>query len=60
VAEDLRGDYRVLAPDLRGHGGGSYYQTQLTGLTIIAHSLGGSIALLCDLFTPHVRAFLGA
>jgi pimeloyl-ACP methyl ester carboxylesterase len=64
VALDLRRDYHVIAPDLRGHGdsswaiGASYSMidytldvAQLLGaldffpITIIGHSLGGSIAL---------------
>ena len=64
VAQDLRRDYHIVAPDLRGHGdsqwsiGGSYAMVdytldvaQLLGalevehVTIIGHSLGGSIAL---------------
>jgi pimeloyl-ACP methyl ester carboxylesterase len=64
VAEALRGDYHIIAPDLRGHGdsqwaiGGSYAMVdyvldvaqllgalQLFPVTIIGHSLGGSIAL---------------
>jgi pimeloyl-ACP methyl ester carboxylesterase len=64
VAQELRHEYHIIAPDLRGHGdsqwaiGGSYAMvdyvldvTQLLGavqffpITIIAHSLGGSIAL---------------
>jgi len=64
VAEDLRNDYHIIAPDLRGHGdsewlkGGSYTQldyvydiaqllnqTKMTPVTIIGHSLGGSISL---------------
>ncbi|MEQ8858555.1 MAG: alpha/beta hydrolase [Pseudomonadales bacterium] len=65
VAEALRDDYHIIAPDLRGHGdsqwmiGGSYNQidyvydiaqllrqTDMNPVTIVAHSLGGSIALL--------------
>ena len=64
VAQDLRGDYHIIAPDLRGHGdsqwmlGGNYsmvdyvadiaqlvHQKQEAPITIIGHSLGGSIAL---------------
>ena len=64
VARDLRRDYHVIAPDLRGHGdsawaiGGMYSQSefvlditqlvealQLSPLTIISHSMGGSVAL---------------
>ena len=64
VAEALRHDYHIIAPDLRGHGdsqwmvGGSYnqvdyvydiaqllHQKQMTPVTIIGHSLGGSISL---------------
>ncbi len=64
LAQRLRDDYHIIAPDLRGHGdsqwmlGGSYTlaeficdvaqlveQTDLTPLTIIAHSLGGMITL---------------
>jgi len=65
VAERLRDRYRIIAPDLRGHGdsewatGASYneinyiydiaqlvLQKKMAPVTIIAHSLGGSIALL--------------
>ena len=65
VADELRHDYHIIAPDLRGHGdsewlvGGGYYlidyvydiahlifQKKMSPLTIIGHSLGGSISLL--------------
>jgi len=64
VAEALREDWHVIAPDLRGHGDsqwtsdGSYdlasyvydlaqlvHQQRLAPVSIIAHSLGGHIAL---------------
>ena len=64
VAEDLRKDYHIIAPDLRGHGdsqwmiGGSYnhinyvydiaqllHQKEMSPVTILSHSLGGSISL---------------
>jgi pimeloyl-ACP methyl ester carboxylesterase len=64
VAEALSADWRIIAPDLRGHGdsahalGGDYgmagyvydlaqlvHSQQLAPVTIIAHSLGGNIAL---------------
>jgi pimeloyl-ACP methyl ester carboxylesterase len=75
VAEALRDDYHIVAPDLRGHGdsqwmiGGSYNQidyvydiAQLVRqnfdqpVTIVSHSLGGSIALLyAGLYPETVR-----
>ena len=64
VAQDLRDDYHIVAPDFRGHGdsewvnGSSYshseyiydlaqliHQQHLAPLYIIAHSLGGGVAL---------------
>ena len=64
VAQTLRDDYHIIAPDLRGHGdsqwslGSTYgsaefvydiaqlvHQAKLAPLSIIAHSLGGSVAL---------------
>jgi pimeloyl-ACP methyl ester carboxylesterase len=64
LAERLRNDWHIIAPDLRGHGDsqwspdGNYsmagylydlaqlvHQQQLAPVTIIAHSLGGNIAL---------------
>lgn len=64
VAQELRRDYHIIAPDLRGHGDsqwlqGSHYamvdyvydiaqlveQKHLAPLTLIGHSLGGSIVL---------------
>ena len=64
VAQDLRRDYHIVAPDLRGHGdsqwaiGAGYSMVDYTldvaqlldalkpfPITIIGHSLGGSIAL---------------
>ena len=71
VAEQLRHDYHIIAPDLRGHGdsqwmvGGSYqqidyvydiaqllHQKQMTPVTVIGHSLGGSISLLYTALHP--------
>ena len=65
VASELRSDYHIIAPDLRGHGdsqwlvGGNYLhidyvydiaqlvqQKNLAPMTVMGHSLGGSIALL--------------
>lgn len=64
VAAELRRDWHIIAPDLRGHGDsgwasdGTYtiagyvydlaqliHQQQLAPVTIVAHSLGGHIAL---------------
>jgi pimeloyl-ACP methyl ester carboxylesterase len=64
MAEDLRSDYHIIAPDLRGHGdsawstSGDYsmgafvydlaqliHQQKLAPVRIVAHSLGGNIAL---------------
>jgi len=64
VAQELRRDWHIIAPDLRGHGDsewaiGGHYTSQefvldiaqlimtldLAPLTIIGHSLGGSIAV---------------
>lgn len=64
VAQELRDEYHILAPDFRGHGdsehikGGNYshtgylydlaqliHQQNLAPLKVIAHSLGGSVAL---------------
>lgn len=64
VAQDLRRDWHVIAPDLRGHGDSAYspsgdygmaayvydlaqliHQQGLAPVRIVAHSLGGNIAL---------------
>ena len=64
VAEALRDDWHIVAPDLRGHGDsqwstdGNYemagyiydlaqlvHQQRLAPVTLVAHSLGGNIAL---------------
>jgi pimeloyl-ACP methyl ester carboxylesterase len=64
VAQELRDDYHIIAPDFRGHGdsawvyGSGYshseyvydlaqliHQQDLAPLNIIAHSLGGGVAL---------------
>jgi pimeloyl-ACP methyl ester carboxylesterase len=77
VAEELRDDYHIIAPDLRGHGdsqwmvGGGYNQIdyvydiaqlvnqkKMTPVTIIGHSLGGSISLLYSGLFPDTVAKL--
>ena len=78
VADALRDDYHIIAPDLRGHGdsqwmmGSGYlqidyvydiaqllHQTGQTPITIIGHSLGGSISLLyTSLFPQNVRKLI--
>ena len=64
MAQDLRRDFHIIAPDLRGHGDSAYspsgdysmsafvydlaqliHQQKLAPVSIVAHSLGGSIAL---------------
>lgn len=65
VAERLRDDFHIIAPDLRGHGdsqwmiGGAYSiidyvydiaqlvrQTKIEPVTVMGHSLGGSVSLM--------------
>ena len=79
VAQALRDDWHILAPDLRGHGDshwspdGSYtmagylydlaqlvHQQRLAPVTIIAHSLGGVIALRYAGIYPEAVARLAA
>jgi pimeloyl-ACP methyl ester carboxylesterase len=75
VAEELRGDWRIIAPDLRGHGDsawspdGNYemapfvydlaqliHQLDLAPVTIVAHSMGGNIAMrYTGLYPENVR-----
>ncbi len=64
VAQQLRHDWHVMAPDLRGHGDSAWspvgdytmvayvydlaqlvHQAKLAPVTLVAHSLGGNIAL---------------
>jgi pimeloyl-ACP methyl ester carboxylesterase len=64
VARELRKDFHIIAPDLRGHGDSAFspsgdysmnaflydiaqliHQQNLAPLSIVAHSMGGSIAL---------------
>jgi pimeloyl-ACP methyl ester carboxylesterase len=78
VAEELRHDWHIIAPDLRGHGDsawspdGNYemsafvydlaqlvHQLNLAPVTIIAHSMGGNIALrYAGLYPENVRKFV--
>lgn len=75
VASELKDDYHIIAPDLRGHGdsqwvvGAGYYQVDyaydiaqlvdqknMKPLRIVAHSMGGAIALLYSgLFPKNVE-----
>jgi pimeloyl-ACP methyl ester carboxylesterase len=75
VAEELRSDWHIIAPDLRGHGDsawspdGNYemsafvydlaqlvHQLNLAPVTIVAHSMGGSIATrYTGLYPENVR-----
>jgi pimeloyl-ACP methyl ester carboxylesterase len=75
VAQELRHDWHVICPDLRGHGDsqwspdGSYemftfvydlaqlvHQLDLAPVTIVAHSMGGNIALrYAGLYPENVR-----
>jgi pimeloyl-ACP methyl ester carboxylesterase len=75
TAEALSKDWRVIAPDLRGHGDSAWspdgdytlnafvydlaqliHQQQLAPLSIVAHSLGGAVALrYTGLYPENVR-----
>lgn len=75
VAQELRDDYHIIAPDFRGHGdsqwviGSGYshteyvydiaqliHQQDLAPLHVIAHSLGGSVALrYAGIYPEHIK-----
>ncbi|MEX0942598.1 MAG: alpha/beta hydrolase [Pseudomonadales bacterium] len=75
VAQELRDDYHIIAPDFRGHGdsqwviGSAYshseyiydlaqliHQRDLAPLHIIAHSLGGGVALrYAGIYPEHIK-----
>jgi pimeloyl-ACP methyl ester carboxylesterase len=75
IARELRHDWHIIAPDLRGHGDsahstdGNYslevmaydlaqliHQQQLAPLSIVAHSLGGNVAVrYTGLYPENVR-----
>ncbi|MGV3768656.1 MAG: alpha/beta fold hydrolase [Sphingobium phenoxybenzoativorans] len=75
IARELRHDWHIIAPDLRGHGDSAHsaegyygleamvydlaqliHQQSLAPLSIVAHSLGGNIALrYTGLFPDKVR-----
>jgi pimeloyl-ACP methyl ester carboxylesterase len=75
VAEELRHDWHIIAPDLRGHGDsawspeGNYemaafvydlaqliHQLDLSPVSVVAHSMGGNIALrYTGLYPENVR-----
>jgi len=75
VAQALRADWHVIAPDWRGHGDSAWspdgdygmdtylydmaqlvHQLQLQPVSIVAHSMGGAIALrYAGLYPEHVR-----
>ncbi len=75
VAEQLRSDWHVICPDLRGHGDSEWtntgyypvnsyvydlaqliHQLELAPVTIVAHSLGGNVALrYTGLYPDNVR-----
>lgn len=71
VARELRSDWHIIAPDLRGHGDSAWsrdghysgmaylydlaqliHQLDVAPVTIVAHSLGGSIAMRYAGFYP--------
>ena len=79
VAQDLRKDFHIVAPDLRGHGDSAYspsgdysmqafvydlaqfiHQQKLAPVRIVAHSLGGGIALRYSGVFPETVAKLVA
>src|ERR1700759_1684064 len=79
VAKELRSDFHIIAPDLRGHGDSQWspdghyamsafvydlaqlvHQQKLAPVTIVAHSLGGNIALRYDGILPAAAARLVA
>ena len=79
VAQDLRKDFHIVAPDLRGHGDSAYspsgdysmqafvydlaqfiHQQKLAPVRIVAHSLGGGIALRYSGVYPETVAKLVA
>ncbi|MEB3416018.1 alpha/beta hydrolase [Alteriqipengyuania sp. WL0013] len=75
VAEELREDWHVICPDLRGHGDSEWtntghypmtaylydfaqliHQLELAPVTIVAHSLGGNIAMrYAGMYPDNVR-----
>jgi pimeloyl-ACP methyl ester carboxylesterase len=78
VAEALRRDYHIIAPDLRGHGDSAWsasghytmanyiydlaqliHQQKLAPVSIVAHSLGGNIALrYTGIYPENVRRLI--